>query len=202
MTQQTTDTEPAALEPVHRYASFGKGVPELVRHPKDGWTLAEPLPMGSGARKALRGLIRALCPPPPAPQLPDLEDRIEREMRIMVHYTPGFMGWGFKILLRFLDQAPRFLFKSVHRLHRLEPVRAREIFQVLVNSRIAPIRDAAAMVRSLVLATYFDQDEVHVALRYAPVPFMVERMALRRRLLAGEPEQPADLIPPMPGLKP
>jgi hypothetical protein len=33
------------------------------------------------------------------------------------------------------------------------------------------------------MSAYFDQDEVHRALHYAPVPFIKARVSLRQRLL-------------------
>src|SRR5438034_1361048 len=56
------------------------------RHTSEGWVLAAPYPMGTFTRRALRGLIRALCPPAPAPQLVDLEDRIEDHLRRLLRY--------------------------------------------------------------------------------------------------------------------
>lgn len=208
-TLSETATE-ARVPPIHRedpdprkrYADFGRGTPTLERHPDDGWRRADPFPMGSPARNALRGLTRVLCPPAPAPQLPDLEDRIEHETRTLMRYMPLPVAWLLRIVFRVLDQAPRLLFVSRRRLHRLDPETARSVLHRLASSRIGPIRELVGIARSLVLSIYFDQDEVHSALGYAPIPFMRERIGLRQRLLAGGSGTAADLIPVAPGLEP
>lgn len=197
-----TSAAHATPDPARRYANFGGGVPELSRHPDDGWIRANPMPMGVPARDALRGLVRVICPPAPAPQLPDLEDRIENETRIVIRYMPRPVGWVFRLVLRLLDQAPRALFISRRRLHKLDVEAGRAIFHRLVNSPVSLVREAAGLARSLILSVYFDQDEVHAALGYAPIPFMRGRIDLRQRLLAGEQPRPDDMIPVTPGLDP
>lgn len=194
-----TASQPA---PARRYAQFGGGTPELARHPSDGWILADPFPLGAPARAAVRGLARVLCPPAPAPQLPDLEDRIERETRTLLRYMPLPVAWILRLVFRLVDQAPRLLLISRRRLHRLDIDRARAIVHRLAESRFGIVREIVGLPRSVVLSIYFDQDEVHQALGYAPIPFMRSRIALRRRLLSGEPHAPADIIPVAAGLDP
>lgn len=189
-------------DPKQRYANFGRGVPSLERHPDDGWTKADPFPMGSPARNALRGLARVLCPPAPAPQLPDLEDRIENETRTLMRYMPLPVAWMLRIVFRLLDQAPRLLFMSRRRLHRLDTESARRVIHRLASSSIGPVRELVGAARSVVLSIYFDQDEVHEALGYAPIPFMRDRIRLRQRLLSGGTTSPGDLIPVSAGLDP
>lgn len=211
MSATLTDTTVETAEPVvtredpdprRRYADFGRGIPALQRHPDDGWKLADPFPMGKPARTALRGLARVLCPPAPAPQLPDLEDRIERETRTLMRYMPLPVAWLMRIVFRVLDQAPRFLLVSRRRLSSLDVDTARRVIHKLASSPLAPIRELAGAARSVVLSIYFDQDEVHEALGYAPIPFMRERIRLRHRLLDGETSNQADLIPVAAGLDP
>lgn len=191
----------AGMSPAERYADFGKGVPALERRPNDGWILASPFPMGEPARRALRGLIRVLCPPAPAPQLPDLEDRLERETRTLMRYMPLPVAYLLRIAFRLIDNAPRWLFMSRRRLQGMEPTEARAVIHKLANSKFGPIRELAGVARSLVLSIYFDQDEVHKALNYAPIPFMKSRIATRARLLAGAPLVDGDIIPPVLGLE-
>jgi hypothetical protein len=57
-------------------------------------------------------------------------------------------------------------------------------------------------VKGIILNAYFDQQEVHRELNYAPAPFMVERIKLRQRMLAGEQPTAADHIPVYPGVNP
>lgn len=197
----TPAVEHATPDAAARYANFGKGVPELTRHPEDGWISATPFPMGAPARNALRGLVRILCPPAPAPQLPDLEDRIEQQARVLMRYMPLPVAWLLRLLFRALDQAPRLLFMSRRRLHTLDTDAARRVIHRLAASSIAPVREMVGAARSLILSIYFDQDEVHAALGYRPIPFMRDRIGLRSRLLAGAPSAPNDIIPPTPGLE-
>jgi hypothetical protein len=49
------------------------------------------------------------------------------------------------------------------------------------------LRTLVLAVRGVILSAYFDQNEVHRAIGYSPLPFLTRRMALRRRLLGREP---------------
>lgn len=183
-------------------ADFGGGVPTLDRHPDDGWIFADPFPMGSPARRAFRGLIRAICPPAPAPQLPDLEDRIELQVRRHMRYMPRVVALGLRYSFRLVDNLPRFFFWTRRRLHRLSADEARSLVGRLASSRFSPLRELISAVRGIVLSTYFDQDEVHAALNYAPREFVRGRIALRQRLLAGGVATDSDMIPVAAGLEP
>lgn len=183
------------------YADFGKGIPRLERRPDDGWVFAEPFPMGMAARRAFRGLIRAMCPPAPAPQLPDLEDRIETQIRRHMQYMPRIVAHSLRYAFRIVDNLPRFFFWSRRRLHRLEPEDARAFVGRLASSRFPPLRETISAVRGIVLSTYFDQDEVHEALDYAPRMFMKNRIDLRQRMLTGYEPTQTDMIPVAAGLE-
>jgi len=107
-----------------------------------------------------------------------------------------------RLVIRLLDEMPRLALVSTRRLHALEPERARALLHRLAESPIAPVRELVGAARSIVLSIYFDQDEVHEAMGYAPVPFMRSRIGLRYRLLAGAPSSQADVISPMSGTNP
>lgn len=186
----------------HEHAEFGGGVPDFERHPDDGWIFADPFPMGSPARRAFRGLIRAICPPAPAPQLPDLEDRIELQVRRHMQYMPRIVAFALRYSFRLVDNLPRLFFWSRRRLHRLESAEARTFVGRLAGSRFPPLRELISAVRGIVLSTYFDQDEVHVALNYAPREFVRGRIAVRNRLLEGMTPLETDMIPVTAGLEP
>jgi hypothetical protein len=70
------------------------------------------------------------------------------------------------------------------RLHRASSAAARAALAKWSSSRVALLRLLVMGLRSLVQSVYFDQDEVHAAIGYAPVPFQRRRIELRRSLLA------------------
>ncbi|MGH7270579.1 MAG: hypothetical protein ACREJ3_09125, partial [Polyangiaceae bacterium] len=110
------------------------------RHPDDGWTLADPSPMAPGTRAALRGLIRVLCPPPPGPVVPDVEDRIEIHVRRMLRYMPPPLIVGFSIAVHVVDWAPLWRLVALRRMRGLDRDRAERIFCEMAESRFALVR--------------------------------------------------------------
>src|SRR5690606_36525541 len=93
-----------------------------------------------------------------------------------------------------LDVAPIALLKSRKRLRDMERAEASQFLTQLAQKPVGANLVFAA--RMAVLSQYFDQDEVTEAIGYTPVPFMVERIALRKRLLADETPEPEDMIGP------
>jgi hypothetical protein len=162
------------------------------RHPVDGFTLADPLPMSASSRRAMRGLVRVLCPP--SPVLPDLEDRIEDHVRRMLRYMPWSVSFGFVLSLHLLDWSPLWRGVGFTRLQFLERARAEKLLTDLGESSSPLVRTLILGARGLILSTYFDQDEVHAALDYAPLAFFENRVELRQRLLRGEAATRGDLI--------
>lgn len=159
----------------------------LTRHPDDGWQLAEPYPLGTGATRALDALIITLCPAAPAPATPELFARVSLHVRHFLRYMPPLAARGFVLCLFVLDWAPRLLFVSWRRLHALGRTQASSILTRMARSRFAILRTLVVAVRGLVLSAYFDQDEVHQAIGYAPLPFLRERVERRRLLLLPAP---------------
>jgi hypothetical protein len=157
----------------------------MKRHPDDGWVLADPYPMRLSTRRALRGLIRALCPPPPGPQLPDLEERLELHVRRMLMYMVPVVALGFVLSVHLLDWSPIWRLRGASRIQRLPREDAEHAIAALVVSPSTVARTLILGVRALVLSTFYDQDEAHRAMGYEPVPFLTERVALRGRLLAS-----------------
>jgi hypothetical protein len=137
-----------------------------------------------------------VCPPPPAPQLPDLEDRIELHVRRLMRYFPPLVGFGFLFAIHLVDWAPVWRFAALSRIGRLDQARAERILDGLGASRVPAIRTLILGIRGVVMSTYYDQDEVHAAIGYAPIPFLRERIALRERIVAGGAERPEDRIGP------
>jgi hypothetical protein len=139
--------------------------------------------MSERVRARFRALIAILLPPPPAPQLPDMIDRVELYVRRFMSHMHPIAARGMWLSIVVLDWAPRLLFKSFRRLHRIDRKEANAILRQMGESSNAIWRSLLLGVRALVLSAYFDQDEVHRAIHYSPVPFMRNRLKLRRRLL-------------------
>jgi hypothetical protein len=174
----------------------GAPLGSLERHPRDGWTMAEPYPLGESTRAVLRALIRVMCPPPPAPQLRDLENRIELQVRQNMQYFPPLVAWGFKMLLHVLDWSPIWRRTAWSRISRLDRGRAESVLNAIGASGSPFVRLLIMGVRSSILVAYYDQDEVHAALGYEVVKWMRARIDLRHRLIAGGPPSPVDQIGP------
>ena len=160
---------------------------DLARHPDDGWQSADPYPMGRRVRRSLDAIVRAVCPPAPAPATPELLERVQLYVLSFMRYMHPLSARGLWLAILFLDWSPRFLFESRHRLHRLDRERAAGVLTRLQHSRLALLRTLLVAVRGLILSGYFDQDEVHQALDYSPIPFIRERQELRLRLLHPAP---------------
>ncbi|HMJ10635.1 MAG TPA: hypothetical protein VK524_04465 [Polyangiaceae bacterium] len=159
------------------------GSTQPARHPQDGWKNADPYPMGSWARGAFRALILAVCPPSPAPHLPDVVDRIELHVRRLMRYMHPLAARALWIAIFILDWAPRFAFFSRHRLQGLTAEEGSLFLSRLGATRLHLLRTLLTGIRGAILSAYFDQDEVHRALGYAPLPFISERRELRAQLI-------------------
>lgn len=159
----------------------------LARHPDDGFVLARPYPLGPASLRALNALIVAICPPPPAPTAPDMIERVAAHVRHFMSYMPPLAGRGFWLCMMLLDWAPLFLFAASSRLHKLSPARASALLTEMVSGRYAFLRTVVVAIRGLILNAYFDQDEVHRAIGYEPLPFIRERIERRQQLLVLQP---------------
>lgn len=165
----------------------------LARHPHDGWELADPYPMSPALVRQFHGLIRALCPPTPV--VPDLEVRIEQQVRRMMRYMQPIMPIGFAGVVRVLDWSPIWSLSHRRRLHQLPRAEASAVLARLAERR-GPVGDLVAAARAAVLAPYYDLDEVAAHVGWLPAPFMRGRVALRERLLAGGAPRPEDQLGP------
>lgn len=173
---------------------------ELARRPADGWIMADPAPLSPALVRKFHGLIRAMCPP--EPHVPDLEARIEDQVRRMMRYMQPVIVMGFKAALHVLDAAPIWRGKSLKRLQDLPPDAGAAILTGLERACLGPLSDMVSAARAAVLMPYYDLDEVLAHIGYAPIGFMRGRVALRRRLLAGEEARASDHIGPYsPGLR-
>ncbi|HVU03594.1 MAG TPA: hypothetical protein VHE30_17665 [Polyangiaceae bacterium] len=156
--------------------------PGLARHPADGWQLASPRPLGPYARRVLRALVSALCPGGDAPRSPELDLRVEESARVFLSYMHPVVAALLAVGLVVLDFLALLAGTST-RLHRMPANEASRVLARFSRSSLLPLRLLVRGVRSLVLSVYFDQGEVHRALRYAPVPFIAERVKRRTELM-------------------
>jgi hypothetical protein len=115
---------------------------------------------------------------------------------------PRVVAFALRYSFRLVDNLPRLFFWSRRRLHRLTASEARTFVGRLGASQFPPLRELISAVRGIVLSTYFDQDEVHAALNYAPREFVRQRIAVRDRLLNDSAPLDGDMIPVMAGLEP
>jgi hypothetical protein len=160
--------------------------PYVERHPQDGWCLADPAPLSRGSERALRSVVNALLPPPPAPRPADIEARIERQVRCMMQYMPPPLKLGFVLLMRLLAWSPVWRFHSMNRLSSLPHEEASHVLAGIATSRLMPLRLMMLAPKAITLSAYFDQDEVHAVLDYEPRSFIRERTLRRNELLAEE----------------
>jgi len=178
--------EPRDFEDSHirkRKLPVAKPSQLLARHPDDGFILANPYPLGSRTRRALFALIAAFCPPAPAPGGPDIAERVADHVRRFMAYMPPLSARALWLCILILDFSPLFLFRAASRLQKLPTARASALLTDMVGGRLAFMRTIVVAVRGLVLSAYFDQDEVHRAIGYEPIPFLTERIARRQQLL-------------------
>ncbi len=157
--------------------------PRLDRHPKDDWQKADPYRLGSWATRALHAIVLAVVPPPPAPQPENLVERVADTIKSWMPFMHPMAARGLWLAMLILDFAPLFLFYRFSRLHKLERGDAAALLSEMVHGRYSFLRLLVVALRGVVLSAYFDQDEVHAAMQYTPVPFMQKRIALRQRLL-------------------
>jgi hypothetical protein len=169
-------------------------IPVMARHPDDGWIMADLYPLSGFTRRSLDGLVRAICPPPPAPQLENLEERARLQVQRMLRYMHPVVAFGFCLAVIALDYAPIWSFASWRRVRSMDPAQAAPLLERIGWSRLPLLRLLVLGVRGMILSVYFDQDEVHRAIGYAPVPFIEQRIQLRRRLLHGGVSQASDVM--------
>ena len=172
--------------PKRRSLTLERDPRPLARHPDDGWLLADPYPMSEFTRRALRGAIHAICPPPPAPYSPELVEKVELYVRRFMRYMHPLAAYGLWLSFLLLDFLPLLLLKG-SRLQKLEREPASRFLTWLSHSRLGILRLLCTGMRGAILSGYFDQDEVHKVLGYAPIPFISERTALRQARLLQAP---------------
>ena len=156
----------------------------VERHPKDGWTLAEPLPLSPRTQRALEGVAFALLPPRPAPRTIELDQRVVTHVRRMLRYMPPTLRLGFLLLVRLLNLSPIWRFQAFSTIANLEPARGSRILQDIALSRIMLLRLMMLAPQAMILSPSLAPDEVHKVLGYEPKGFLRERIQRREQLLS------------------
>lgn len=162
-------------------------VASLARQPDDGWVRAEPWPMSASTQAALLGVVRAVCPPAGsgAPTDEAMLLEVVRRVRASMPYMSPLAAWGLVALFRLLDLAPLWRLRGVRRLRRWPAEQGAALLDDLGHSRVGLLATTVIAARAAVMTAYFDIPAVHDAIGYSPVPFMRERIAARRTLLAS-----------------
>lgn len=114
-----------------------------------------------------------------------MEHHVEVYVRFFMCYMPRWMARGIWLALFLLEWSPLWAGQGLRRLSSLPPRRRARVVARLGRSRLFFVRRLVMVLNSLFMSAYFDSERVHRALRYAPVPFMRERIDARRQLLAA-----------------
>jgi hypothetical protein len=157
--------------------------PRPTRPPGPGVPFADPYPLSEATRRVLYAVICAMCPPAPAPRSAELLQHVELGARRLFRYMHPFAARALSLGLLLLDVLPLLTLSSRLRLHRLPTSKASAFLSRCGKSPIKLLRLLIQGARGVVLGVYFDQKEVHSAMKYAPVPFMQGRVRLRAELL-------------------
>jgi hypothetical protein len=116
----------------------------------------------------------------------------------MLQYMVPVVALGFVVALFIVDFSPIWRLRAFSRVQKMDHGRAEQMLHEMGESGSPLIRMLILGVRGLVLSTFFDQDEIHAAMKWKPLPFFDERVALRQRLLLGEPARAEDSLIPEP----
>jgi hypothetical protein len=108
---------------------------------------------------------------------------VELGARRLFRYMHPLVARVLSLGLIVLDLLPLLTLSSRLRLHRLDTAKASAFLARCGRSPIKAVRILIQGARGVVLGVYFDQKEVHAALRYAPVPFLEGKVRLRAGLL-------------------
>lgn len=89
--------------------------------------------------------------------------------------------WG----MRLLNWAPLWRLRGLRPLTALPADVVHRHLLALTQSRWLPVRLLMYGPVGLFMSSYFDQDYVHREIDYAPLPFVADRIELRRRWIEG-----------------
>ncbi|MDH3200998.1 MAG: hypothetical protein OEM15_08915 [Myxococcales bacterium] len=158
--------------------------PVLQRHPDDSWTLADPRTVSQRTHRVFLALADAILPASPRTET-TLGD-VTRHALVCLQYMPRSSAMALVAGMRLLNWAPLWRFRGLRPLTRLSRGDVHRHLVAVTQSRWLPVRALMYGPLGLFMSTYFDQDYAHRALDYDPVPFVEERIELRRKWLEGE----------------
>ena len=98
--------------------------------------------------------------------------------------TP-IVAFGFVLAVHLIDWAPIWRLRDTRRIQTLRGARAEELLMEMSASRLTLVRTMLLGIRGITLSTFYDQDETHRAMGFHPLPFVSDKIELRRRLLAA-----------------
>ncbi len=174
--------------------------PVPQRHPNDAWTLADPMRVGKRTNRVLLKLADAIMPPSPRTET-TVVDAV-RHARISLRYMPRPSAVGFLLGMRVLNWAPLWRLRGLRPLTALPTEAARRHLRAITQSRWLAARLLMYGPLGLFMSFYFDRDYVHRELGYAPIGFIADRIALRRRWIEGDELTPDDEIHHLPVRRP
>lgn len=171
-------------------------IPVLERHPDDGWALASPMKVGARMRRVLLKLADAILPP--APRLESTLEDVTEHALTCLQYMPRSSALLFLMGMRLLNWSPLWRLRGFRPLTSLTSDAARSELIDASQSRWLPVRLLMYGPLGLFMSSYFDQDYVHAELGYAPVPFIAQRIELRRAWVEGREPGPDQEIHHLP----
>lgn len=171
--------------------------PVLERHPEDGWTLASPRAVSARTHRVLVTLADAIVPDAPRTDT-TLED-VVRHALISLQYMPSSSARLVLLGMGVLNWLPLWRLRGLRPLTALPTDAARAHLRAATRSRWLGIRVLMYGPLGLFMSSYFDQDYVHSELRYEPVPFVEQRITLRKRWLLGQEPRNTEEIHHLPG---
>lgn len=156
--------------------------------------------VGARMRRILLTLADSIIPE--SPRTPDTLEEVTRHALVSLRYMPRSSARMFLWGMRLLNWAPLWRLRGLRPLTALPAAVARRHLVALTQSRWLPIRLLMYGPVGLFMSSYFDQDFAHREIKYAPVPFVADRIELRRRWIEGhepgsddEVHHPAALAP-------
>lgn len=171
-----------------------------LRHPEDGWTLAEPLRVSRGTKRVISAITDAIVPTEPRYD-GMLADLVENFL-ILLRYMPRSTQVAFIFGLHVLNFAPLWRLRDIRTITALPRERAESVLRGITQSRLLPIRLLMLGPQAMLLSAFFDSASIHPHLDYDPVSFAEGRIELRQRLLRGEEISDSDLIDHRPQVQP
>ena len=143
-------------------------------------------------RRVLLKLADAIVPESPRIET-TLED-VTRHALVSLQYMPRSSARVFLWGMRALNWSPLWRLRGLRPLTALPTDVARRHLLAATRSRWLPVRLLMYGPLGLFMSSYFDQDYVHREIGYAPVPFVAQRIELRRKWVEGQEPGMADEI--------